>query len=175
MIGGVPRYVLETPKEVLDLNRSDQRLARERAYERVKRALDNIKDPLVLIQYLAQGKDSLEYSGRLLHRWPKHHHHTFYLEWASEHIAEEVRKAVDDTAWQQILTRLVKDTAGDAKRPMFELYVRHIFRREGGSKFQVMDLEDDSITTLTIPTKPTVEFFDEIKEGVARKTFCVPK
>ncbi|KAF9370891.1 hypothetical protein BGX21_005360 [Mortierella sp. AD011] len=175
MIGGVPRYVLERPKDVLDLDQFDHRLAKQTAYERVQRALDNIKDPLVLMQYFAQGKDSLVYSSRLLHRWPKQDHNTFYLEWASEHIAEEVRKTVDDTAWQQILTKLVKDTAGDAKGPMFELYVRHIFRREGGSKFQVVDLQDDFKTILNIPTKPTVEFFDEIKKGVARRTLYVPK
>ncbi|KAG0240234.1 hypothetical protein BGX31_002167 [Mortierella sp. GBA43] len=87
--------------------------AKSAAYRCVRRAIDNIKEPLVLMQYFAQGKDSLEFSSHVLHRWPSDDQHAdFHLEWASAHVAEEVRKLLEDTSWQEILKRLVTDCAG---------------------------------------------------------------
>ncbi|KAF9154103.1 hypothetical protein BGX21_004720 [Mortierella sp. AD011] len=50
LIGGVPRYVLEKPKNVLSLAPNNLTRAMKNAYERVQHALDNIRDPLKLMQ-----------------------------------------------------------------------------------------------------------------------------
>ncbi|KAG0195610.1 hypothetical protein BGX28_001002 [Mortierella sp. GBA30] len=131
MIGGVPRYVLEKPKDVLNLDPSDTADAKKSACARVLQAIDVVRDPLRMMQCFEQGKESLEHSSRLLHRWPTHDHKDFHLEWASAYIADKIGESLKEVAWQQILDKLVGVNVGTAKGPMFELYVRHIFRKGG--------------------------------------------
>ncbi|KAK5829403.1 hypothetical protein F5H01DRAFT_330146 [Linnemannia elongata] len=173
LVGGVPRYVLEKPKDVLSLAPDDYVGAKKRAYERVRLALDPIKDPLRMMQCFRQGRDSLEYSSRLLHRWPSDDHQDFHLEWASAHVAEEVSKSLHDAAWKSILKSLVDDTDGAARGVMFETYVRHIFRK-GGCEFQAKDLRDGTITNFEIPANPRVEWFKEIPAPSAGALY-IPK
>ena len=152
-------------------------LARSAAYRRVKGAIDKIKEPLVLMQYFAQGKDSLEFSSCLLHRWPSDDRHAdFRLEWASAHIADEVRKLLQDTTWQEILKRLVTDIAGNARGPMFELYVRHILRK-GGCEFEIKDLDHGTLDTLVIPQDKAAKLFKDIPPASAKSagTLYIPK
>ncbi|KAF8976342.1 hypothetical protein BGZ46_008345, partial [Entomortierella lignicola] len=109
----------------------------------------------------------------------------FRLEWASIKIRDEVERIVDDSTWQQILERLANGKIGEAKGPMFELYVRHIFR-QGGYNFQARELQhktpqskrpknsqDYSSISVNIPINPRVKSFSKIEE-VAQGTLCLP-
>jgi hypothetical protein len=60
------------------------------ACERLEHALDRAKEPVTLMQCFAQGKDTLDISSRLIHRWPINDHRKFRLEWASLYVAEKV-------------------------------------------------------------------------------------
>ncbi|KAF9176664.1 hypothetical protein BGZ51_009808, partial [Haplosporangium sp. Z 767] len=172
-IGGVSRYVLEQPMRVLTRNPSNIAGARKSAFAHVQQAIDLVKDPLKMMQYFPQGKESLEYSSRLLHRWPTDDYKDFHLEWASKYIADKIGELLQDVTWQQILKKLVDDDIGTAKGPMFELYVRHIFRK-GGCEFQIKDLQDETATTFKIPANPNVELFKEIS-AAPPGTLCIPK
>ncbi|KAI8597375.1 hypothetical protein EDD21DRAFT_310905 [Dissophora ornata] len=156
-IGGVPRYVLEKPKDVLNFDPSGTDDAKKNA----------------MMQCFEQGKESLRHSSRLLHRWPTDDHGDFHLEWASAYIADEIGKSLQDVAWQQILDKLVGVNVGAAKGPMFKLYVRHIFRK-GGYDFQIRDLRDKTDATLNIPANPDTVLFKEIS-AVPLGTLCIPQ
>lgn len=173
LIGGVPRYVLEKPKDVLSLDPDDLAGAKDSAYERVRQAIDSVKDPLKLMQCFRQGKDSLEFSSRLLHRWPSDDHKNFRLEWASAHVAEEVSKSLQDAAWKSILKSLVTDGNGAAKGVMFETYVQHIFRK-GDCQFQIKNLEDGTVQDFDIPANPRVGWFKEIP-ALSAGSLQIPK
>ncbi|KAG0284798.1 hypothetical protein BGZ98_005790, partial [Dissophora globulifera] len=140
MIGGVPRYVLQRPMKVLENQPNDTTQAKKSAFERVQLAIDFVKDPQMMMQCFAQGKESLQHSSRLLHRWPTGDHNDFCLKWASAYIAEKIGESLQDVAWQQILGKLVGVDIGTAKGPMFELYIRHIFRK-GGYEFEIKALQ----------------------------------
>ncbi|KAG0273941.1 hypothetical protein BGZ97_010591, partial [Linnemannia gamsii] len=88
-IGGVPRYVLERPMKILNFTPDDLDRAKAMACERLEQALERVKDPVMLMQYFSQGKDTLEFSSRLIHRWPMDDHGTFRLDWASEYVVEK--------------------------------------------------------------------------------------
>ncbi|KAF8964311.1 hypothetical protein BGZ46_000795 [Entomortierella lignicola] len=166
LIGGVPRYVLEKPGNKLRFNGSRESAEIE-AYSRVKAALDNLSDPLRLLQYFEQAKDSLQFSSRLLHRYPTEDHQGFVLKWASAHIIEKVYEAADDHTWHMILERLVNGKIGEDRGSMFELYTRRMLRT-GGCSFQARRL--DGITeeelTITINANPKVKFFDTLEDYV---------
>ena len=173
MIGGVPRYVLKRPMKVLEICPNDTTHAKKSAFERVGLAIDFVKDPQMMMQCLAQGKESLQHSSRLLHRWPTDDHSDFCLEWASVYIADKIGESMQDVTWQQILNRLTGVDVGTAKGPMFELYVRHIFRK-GGYEFRIKDLQDGTETTIEVPPNPSVVVFDEIPEVPPPGTLCIP-
>ncbi|KAG0251529.1 hypothetical protein BGZ95_006869 [Linnemannia exigua] len=86
-LGGVPRYVLRWAMEAFNLkdlegakdpegtkNLEDAKAcarlerAKTAACFRLEGAISMVKDPLTLMQFFAQGKDSLEFSSRLIHR-----------------------------------------------------------------------------------------------------------
>ncbi|KAI8604234.1 hypothetical protein EDD21DRAFT_229827 [Dissophora ornata] len=73
MIGGVPGYFLEKPKDVLNLIPGDTAGAKKSAYARVLHAINLVRTPLRMMQCFEQGKDS----SRLLHRWPTDDHQDF--------------------------------------------------------------------------------------------------
>ncbi|KAF9079547.1 hypothetical protein BGX27_006290, partial [Mortierella sp. AM989] len=81
------------------------------------------KDPPTLLQCFAQGKDTLESSGRILHRWPMDNHQNYYLKWASPHVQAEIVKQLEDKSWKELLKDLVTGGKDIARGPLFELYV----------------------------------------------------
>jgi hypothetical protein len=74
----------------LNLTPDDLDSAKAIACERLEQALDRVQDPVTLMQFFSQGKDTLEFSSRLIHRWPMDGHRIFRLEWASVYVAEKV-------------------------------------------------------------------------------------
>ncbi|KAG0247513.1 hypothetical protein BG011_001367 [Mortierella polycephala] len=156
IIGGVPRFVLETPMKVLNLGPGDTTGAKKSACARVLQAIDLVRAPLRLMQCFEQGEESPWYSSHLLHRWPTEDHKDFCLEWASAYIADKIGESLQDVTRQQILEKLAGVNVGTAKRPMFELYVRHIFRK-GSYEFQTKKLQDGTNITFKVPAKPSVE------------------
>ncbi|OAQ22601.1 hypothetical protein K457DRAFT_25897 [Linnemannia elongata AG-77] len=60
-IGGVPRYVLRWPMKVLKLSPDDLDSAKVTACERLEQALKTVKDPVTLMQYFSQAKESLDF------------------------------------------------------------------------------------------------------------------
>ncbi|KAH7057951.1 hypothetical protein BKA57DRAFT_418711 [Linnemannia elongata] len=160
-IGGVPRYVLERPMKV------------SMACERLGQALDRVKDPVMLMQFFAQGKDTLDFSSRLIHRWPTNGHRTFRLEWASTYVAEKVGTLLTQDTCTQMLKRLIADPSGSSSGIMFEAYVLRAFR-EGGHIFEIKDLGTGQSTQLRIPRNPQSEHFSTISP-VAAGTLCIPR
>jgi hypothetical protein len=123
------------------------------AREHLGQALDNVKDKVKLMQYFAQGRDTLEFSGRLIHRWPSDEEHSeFRLEWASAYVARKVSEKMTENAYVEVLKQLVADPEGSASGIMFEAYVLRIFR-EGGHIFELKDLETEEISNLEIPNR----------------------
>ncbi|OAQ25248.1 hypothetical protein K457DRAFT_1835879 [Linnemannia elongata AG-77] len=136
-IGGVPRYVLERPMKELNLIPDDLESAKAMACERLGQALDRVKDPVMLMQFFAQGKDTLDFSSRLIHRWPTNGHRT-----------------------------LIADPSGSSSGIMFEAYVLRVFR-EGGHIFEIKDLGTGQSTQLRIPRNPQSEHFSTISPVAA--------
>jgi hypothetical protein len=124
----------------LNFTPDDLDRAKAMACERLEQALERVKDPVMLMQYFSQGKDTLEFSSRLIHRWPVNDHGTFRLDWASEYIVEKVATLLTEDACAQMLKRLIADPSGSSSGIMFEAYVLHVFR-EGGHTFEIKNLE----------------------------------
>ncbi|KAF9083319.1 hypothetical protein BGX29_003223, partial [Mortierella sp. GBA35] len=124
------------------------KVAKKSAIQRVDEALDSVKDPMALLQYFAQGRKTLEFSSRLLHRWPSNEDHNEYrLEWASASIRDKVADQLKDDALRKIMRKLLDKPDGSASRLMFEAYVLRAFR-EGGYSFALKDIK-----TLGDPSK----------------------
>ncbi|KAG0200321.1 hypothetical protein BGX31_004076, partial [Mortierella sp. GBA43] len=134
-VGGVPRYVLEIPMNVLPQegvpSSEECQDARDRGCARVKDAIKSIKDPVTLMQCLSQDKNVLEFSDHLLHRWPSENHRSFRLAWASNSILEEVNKLLVDSTCTEMLKTLIRDPTGSSSGVIFEAYIRYIFRKGG--------------------------------------------
>ncbi|KAF9316071.1 hypothetical protein BG003_002377 [Podila horticola] len=153
-IGGVPRYVLEIPMRESKLNPNGLDLAKASARYYLEQALNNIMDPITMMQYFVQGKETLEFSGRLVHRWPSDdEHRQFRLEWASANIARRVGELLTEEACTKILKQLIIDPEGSASGIMFEAYVLRTFRT-GGHTFDLKDLETGHFELLRIPRNP---------------------
>ncbi|KAF9427355.1 hypothetical protein BGZ76_002369 [Entomortierella beljakovae] len=161
-----------------------QRLERARvaAYSRVKQAIDLVKNPHRLLQYFEQARESLQHSGRLLHRWPTEDHRGYRLEWASIHIRDEVERIAIEGSYQEIASRLIdSDSLGEARGAMFELYVRHIFR-QGGIKFNTRELQAANNTSdipnefpVEIPINPPAKVFSKIEREAVSGTLYIPR
>ncbi|KAF9198323.1 hypothetical protein BGZ49_000879 [Haplosporangium sp. Z 27] len=161
LIDGVPRYVLEKPGNQLHFDKKDLDTARKEACSRVEAALANLNNPLRLLQYFEQAKDSLQYSSRLLHRRPIGNHRHFELEWASNYILEKVYEAADDNTFNMILDRLVNGKVGEDQGAMLKICIRRILRR-GDCNFVARSLgvKKKQDITIAINANPTVKFFD---------------
>ncbi|GJJ74334.1 hypothetical protein EMPS_06692 [Entomortierella parvispora] len=176
-IGGVPRYVLERPMSKLKGGAKDLRKAKESACKRVNAALDAVKDSTVLLKYFQEGRDSLEFSSRLIHRWPLDEDHSKYTsEWASEFIRDKVASQLEDDALRNILKALMNNPGGSGSGLMFEAFVLRAFR-EGGHTFELKELETGEpaeLTHLKIPLKPVVNTFLTIT-GTKPDQLWIPK
>ncbi|KAK5827649.1 hypothetical protein F5H01DRAFT_100823 [Linnemannia elongata] len=172
-IGGVPRYVLQWPMKVLNLSPDDLDSAKVTACECLEQALKTVKNPVTLMQYFSQAEGSLDFSSRLIHRWPMNGHRTFRLEWASTYVAEKVAALLSQDAQKKVLERLISDPNGSASGIMFEAYVHRAFR-EGGHTFEIRDLLTGDLASLDIPWNPEVTHFDKITP-VPAGTLCIPK
>lgn len=112
--------------------------------------------------------DALEFSSRLIHRWPSDDkHRSFRLEWASAHVAEKVGDLVTGDACRGILNGLINDPEGSSSRIMFQAYVFRIFR-EGGHTFELKDLRNGKLSQMTIPQQPDTIHFEVVSEGPSR-------
>lgn len=126
-----------------------------------------------MMQYFAQGRDTLDFSSRLIHRWPSVDHRGYRLEWASVYVAEKVSTLLTEDACSKILNKLLADPEGSASGIMFEAYVLRTFR-EGGYTFELKDLETGKSARLVIPLNPVINRFSTIT-SVAPDTLCIPK
>ncbi|KAG0051527.1 hypothetical protein BGZ83_003608 [Gryganskiella cystojenkinii] len=155
-IGGVPRYVLERPMTVLKRDRQNLEGAKDTVREQVDKALNNVRDPMVLIESFQPGQDTSDFSSRLIHHWPVDEEHSKYrLEWASASIRDEISVRLTDNACSEILQRLIGDPKGSASGVIFEAYVVRTFR-QGGYTFELNDLQTGESDRLIIPQSPKV-------------------
>ncbi|KAG0046140.1 hypothetical protein BGZ83_008662 [Gryganskiella cystojenkinii] len=151
-IGGVPMYVLARPMKELRLYPNNLETAKERSCERLAQALERVQNPVVMMQLFAQGKDSLDFSSHLVHRWPSQDHRSFRLEWASKHVAEKVADLLNQDSCTQMLTMLINKPDGTASGIIFEAYVLRTFR-DGGHTFEIKDLQTKKIFSPEDPTE----------------------
>lgn len=109
------------PRDCTDNDREKlTKAAKKSAIQRVDEALDSVKDPMVLLQYLAQVRETLEFSSRLLHRWPSNEDHDEYrLEWASASIRDKVADQLKDDALRKIMRKLLDKPHGSASGLIF--------------------------------------------------------
>ncbi|KAI8603153.1 hypothetical protein EDD21DRAFT_369903 [Dissophora ornata] len=160
-IGGIPRYVLARPMKELELSPGDLEVVIEKSSDRLVQTLNSVKDPVKMMQLFAQGKDSLDFSSRLVHRWPVGDHRSFQLEWASTYVAGKVAGLLDQESCTQMLKMLIQDAQGSASGIIFEAYVLRTFR-DGGHTFELKDLQTGKTDHLIIPRKPDVMHFQTI-------------
>lgn len=141
-IGGVPGYVLQNPSIELARDKDDITGAELAALARIDTAIDGVKDPAMLLDYVRQKKNSLEFSSRLLHRWPDEiNPKKYYLRWASGYIQAEIIQRLRNQSWMELLKNLVmKDNDPSLRGRLFELYVIHIFR-QGNQVFECKELQ----------------------------------
>ncbi|KAF9160364.1 hypothetical protein BGX20_002544 [Mortierella sp. AD010] len=112
----------------------------------------------------AQGKNTLEFSGRILHRWPLDNHQKYYLKWASPHVQAEIITQLEDKLWSGILKDPIAGGKDIAKGPLFGLYVHHIFRK-GSVSFETKSLTPNSKTgVLYIPANLSVTSIRTVDE-----------
>ncbi|KAG0243106.1 hypothetical protein BGW41_002968 [Actinomortierella wolfii] len=70
----------------LKLVSGDIEAAKVMACDRLVQALNQVNDPMMLMQLFTHGKDTPEFSSNLIHRWPTNGHRNFRLEWASTEV-----------------------------------------------------------------------------------------
>ncbi|KAF9149432.1 hypothetical protein DFQ26_001964, partial [Actinomortierella ambigua] len=169
----------------LDRLPNDLERAKAAGCQRLDDALARVKDPIVLMQYFAQGRDTLEFSSRLMHRWPTDNHSQYRLEWASKYVAEKIAALLTQDACTSILKKLIENLSDSASGIMFEAYVHHVFRK-GGHVFQIRALEagessesseasgSSEASKLEIRQGPEIAHFDTISSA-EKGTLCIPK
>ncbi|KAF9345378.1 hypothetical protein BGX34_004809 [Mortierella sp. NVP85] len=173
-IGGVPRYVLKWARQGLTRYPEDLEKVKSEACERLEQAIKLVDDPVKLMQCFSQAGESLEFSSRLLHRWPNDDDHRSYrLEWASTHVLEKITASVSQDAWNQVLEQLIKGNKGSDYGVMFEAYVLRTFR-QGGKTFEIRDLGTREVASLEFKKDPDVDRFDVIPAAKAGK-LCIPR
>jgi len=141
--------------DVEDMKESDvEDKAEMRAYLRIKEAVDFVQEPHKLLECFA---NALQFSGRILHRWPNTAHDDYCLKWGSEHIKDEIVKCLKSRSWAVLLQSLVHGGQEISKGLLFELYIHHIFRK-GGFSFEIKALEDEEVCgPLDIPANSPVK------------------
>ncbi|KAG0345685.1 hypothetical protein BGZ54_005463, partial [Gamsiella multidivaricata] len=161
---GVPRYVLQFPWVILGRDKNATAEAEDEAYRGVDEAIKCVKNPAMLLECFAHGRDSLEFSSRILHRWPTADNKSYYLAWASPHIQQEIVIQLKEKSWAVLLRNLVHGGQETARGPLFELYVYYIFRK-GGLSFEIKDLETGTACAhLNIPANSPVKHIQSLDE-----------
>jgi len=160
-LGGVPRYVLQTPATELVRRFSNNDDAEECALKRFEEALTTIRDIGNLLECVAQNKDNLAFSSRLLHWWPLPNLRGYYLKWASSYAEFRIYKVLKEQTWAELLKRFIrKDDEGATRGLLFEIFVHHIFRK-GGLTFKTKQLGESAMDCeydMSMPVNPKVKF-----------------
>lgn len=104
----------------MDRRPDDLQRAKAKALERLVKALHKVNDPVTLMQFFSQGRNTLEFSSCLIHRWPTDDHENFRLEWASTYVAREVAELLTQDSCTQMLKTLIENPNGSASGIMFE-------------------------------------------------------
>ncbi|KAF9542563.1 hypothetical protein EC957_001856 [Mortierella hygrophila] len=173
-IGGMPRYVLERPMKELNHRPRDLDGAKTKALYRLEQTLKTVDSSITLLQQLfPQGKDDLDSSDSLVHRWPTDDHRTARLEWASAYVAEKIIGSLTRDAWDDVMKNLIGVSDGGASGILFKAYVLRAFR-EGGHTFELKDLETGESARLEIPQNPKIVHFDKITQTLPGTLF-IPK
>ncbi|KAF9368438.1 hypothetical protein BGX21_006583 [Mortierella sp. AD011] len=146
-MGGVPRYVLQTPADILSNDENAVEAAEKAACSRVNEAIETVEDAAKLLQCFAQGMESKEFSGRILHRWPTADHNSFYLDWASPSVKTQIVEKLKDQAWKKVLTQLtldipVKPNVKNFKTP---------------NELSALSTQSGTLFTPTIPNFPCID------------------
>ncbi|CAG8611666.1 10636_t:CDS:2 [Ambispora gerdemannii] len=167
--GGVPRYVLRIPASIIRLknpNLEDQdmiNMIKQISLKRVKEALLEISDIRKLVQCFSENAQYVEFSSRLIHRWPDTFYQERSLSWASGRIFDKIQKKLEDSRWGNLFLKIQDpDDPSSSRGIMFESHVLHLFKL-GGQTFESRRLrenENDPVIydELTIPTKPTTMY-----------------
>jgi hypothetical protein len=147
--GGVPRYVLQRPADLIqDIDPGDLKVEEviQIALERIGEAIKQINNFNELMRCLTDNANFVQYSNRLIHRWPevpsyKEHH----VQWASIHIYNEVQKRLEDETWSKLLHKVQdRSNPSSARGIMFESYVLQLFKT-GGHKFETRRLQNSKV------------------------------
>ncbi|CAG8540053.1 983_t:CDS:2, partial [Ambispora leptoticha] len=175
--GGVPRYVLDMPASIIrqeNPNVKDQQTIlsnrneiKKMSLERVEQALSEISDFRKLIQCFSENSQYVEFSSRLVHRWPDTFYREQSLSWASGRIFDKIQKKLEDSRWNNLFLKIQDpDDPSSSRGIMFESHVLHLFKL-GGQTFESRRLKENKndkviYTEITLAIKPTTDAVDLI-------------
>ncbi|CAG8637334.1 7411_t:CDS:2, partial [Ambispora gerdemannii] len=109
-VGGVPRYVLRRADDALqcckDPRMPDEKDIIKRALGRVATALQQVKNFDDLILCVTEDAYYIQYSSRLVHRWPDPFYDSYYLQWASRYIYDNIQERLEKQSSNDLLERI---------------------------------------------------------------------
>ncbi|KAF9201043.1 hypothetical protein BGZ49_008727, partial [Haplosporangium sp. Z 27] len=179
-IGGIPRYVLEMPRKELwniSTDEEQRKIDIERAWTaatlRIDKAIDNLKEPSMLLRYFAKGKDTLENSSRILHRWSVSEDFRVYeLRWASNIILHDIVERTKDIVWSKLLKNMTR--SNETKGSVFELYAQSILWKGNCTLHATRLGGTHPATNITLPEDNEPVFFDKIEENPPQDSLWIP-
>ncbi|CAG8685462.1 15307_t:CDS:2, partial [Funneliformis mosseae] len=149
--GGIPRYVLALPASIIQkLKKSENSQSlKNRDYIEIKKmslkhvedSLSEVSDISRLVQCFSQNARYVEYSSRLIHRWPDTFYREHRLSWASNRIFDRIVAKLEDERWKNLFLKIQDPNDLSSSRGiMFESHVLHLFK-VGGMKFEAKSLQ----------------------------------
>ncbi|CAG8737495.1 432_t:CDS:2, partial [Funneliformis caledonium] len=184
--GGVPRYVFRRVESSLkyDLDPKTpegKEMIIKKAFERVEFALLQVKNFDDLIACFTENAYFVQYSSRLVHRWPDPSYNNYHLQWASRYIYDEIERRLEKQSWSFLLERIqMMRNYPNARGIMFEMYVIHLFR-SSNDVYAMRKLQEDPKTThieeFSMGKSPTVSNIRTAKELSSKsdKTIILPE
>ncbi|CAI2180472.1 4112_t:CDS:2 [Funneliformis geosporum] len=150
--GGVPRYVFRRVEISLKYNLDPKtpegkEMIIKKAFERVEFALLQVKNFDDLIACFTENAYFIQYSSRLVHRWPDPSYNDYHLQWASRYIYDEIERRLEKQSWSSLLERIqMMRNYPSARGIMFEMYVIHLFR-SSNDQYAMRELRESPKTT----------------------------
>ncbi|KAG0053356.1 hypothetical protein BGZ83_001250 [Gryganskiella cystojenkinii] len=173
-IGGVPRYVLEWPRQVMGRCPNDLKVAKDTAHRHLNQALGYASDPTEMMRYCLQTGETLDASGHLIHLWPNDEKHSFpRLEWASPYVAKKVSSLLTEEVCNRMFWYLSVGPEESANKIMFQAYALHTLRKRGHT-FELKDLDTGELSRLKLPRKSVINLFSTIVPVDHGNTLCMP-
>ncbi|RIB06214.1 hypothetical protein C2G38_2046960 [Gigaspora rosea] len=156
-VGGIPRYVLKWPAQLISDYDPDDSKSYDRiiklCLKRIEDAIKEIDDFSKLVQCFTEDASYVKFSSRLVHKWPDTYYQEHTLRWASIYIFNKIEQKLGDSRWVNFLMKVRNpDDSSSSRGIMFESLVIHIFQ-VGNQQFEakcIQGKQDGKKATLNI-------------------------